>query len=82
MQFVGNAELCERNRMSAEGIGLNHIRARRIILAVDFCDPFRTREQHVFRAVLKRRTTPVINRGVILLNHGAHRSVEYDDTCG
>ncbi len=77
--FAGEAVFVEHERRAAERVGLDDVRARLVVLAMDVEDHVGPGEHEVFVAALERGAAEVVGRKVALLDHRAHRAIEHED---
>src|SRR5438045_2370927 len=64
---------------AAEGVGLDDVRARRIVGRVDLADHIGPREDEVLVAAFEVGAPKVLRAQVALLDHRPHRAVDHED---
>ena len=69
----------EHEGRAAERVGLDDVRARLVVLAVDVEDHVGPGEHEVFVAALERGAAKIVGRKVALLDHRAHRAIEHEN---
>ncbi len=83
VQLIGailQAVLGQHQAGAAEGVGLHHVGAGLVISAVNVEDDIRARDDEVFVAAFQGRPAEVVRCEMALLHHGAHGSIEDEDT--